>query len=722
VEFRVLGQISVVGNDGVEVPLPGASQRRLVGFLASRANTITPIGSIALHLDLSEGAVRTGIARLRRRLGGPGCDLVTVGPGYMLATDRIDRVQFERASSAASTAGVADTDRRSSLEQALGMWRGDAFAEFAHEEWAATEAVRLDDLRASATETLVDVLLALGAHEEALQRAAELIHRHPFRDRPRGQQMRALASMGRVTESLRSFQEYRALLIEEVGTVPSAALAELEQLIATGRLPHDDVHMLPTRTAPEPTEIRHVMLPRNVAFGLDEISRRVASDLAEHELVTLTGIGGVGKTRLALTVAARASAAFDRVVLVDLRSVSSADAVRAAAARALAVETSTTASDVRPLHRCTTLVVFDNCEHVLEVAGALISEILRGPASVRVLTTSRHPLGVAGEHVRSVPTLSSEDAVALFIDRASRWRDGVTDDDAASRRQITEICDALDRVPLAVELAAACVVHMTVGEIAAQLHERLTFLPGDPTRLEQHRTLRATMDWSYGLLDDDAQSLLRALSAFAVEFDAAAAAAVWERGLPDTLAALGTLARASLVVARSRRDATRYELLETVRPHAEEKAGAAGEIERVRRAHADHYASALEAIDTVELLRPVSERRPDVANHERLLEWIAARDEPRRLGRLAWRVAMAHRAECWSDPPGRYLGRDDVASALTEPERSWYLAASFENANILGRWADQLRFADLALETATGPVRVALLRGAASACTVLAMV
>ena len=714
----MLGHISVARDDGTPVPLPSVSQRRLVGFLACRANSITSVGTFGLHLRMTDGAVRTGIARLRRRLG-PGSELVTEGPGYMLVSDRIDSLQFEDAVNSALTEDGADDDVRASLERALDMWRGDAYAEFSHEEWASAEAARLDELRASATEMLVDVLLGQGEHEVALELASTVIERHPFRDRPRGQRMRALAATGRVTESLRSFQEYRERLLDEVGTVPSAPLVELEQVIAVGGLPLGDARSLSTRARPETADTR-VLLPRDRGFGLDEISERVATDLADCELVTLTGVGGIGKTRLAVTVAARLAPDFDRVVFVDLRSASSAESVLVVAARALGVEASESTPIVKLLQRCRALIVFDNCEHVLESAASLITEIVAGAESTRVLATSRQPLAVEGEHVCSVPPMSLGDATALFVDRASNRRDTFATDDAPNRHQIAEVCARLDGIPLAVELAAACVAHMTLREIADQLNDRLTFFPDDPRRPRRQRTLRATMDWSYELLDPDAQSLLRAVAVFAVGFDAAAAAAVWKRSVPRTLAGLGTLVRASLVVARTHGDSTRYELLETVRLHAEEKASTVGEIERLRSAHADHYAGELEAIDVVELLRPTSERRPDIANHDRMLEWVDGRGEPRRLGELAWRTAMAHRADYWTDSAGRYLGRNDVVGALTGRERSCYLVASSENANVLGCWPDQLRLAELGLETATGLLRVMLLRSAASACSVLA--
>lgn len=715
----MLGHISVVCDDGTPVPLPSVPQRRLVAFLASRANTVTSIGAVGLHLGLTDGAVRTGVARVRRRLG-PGSALVTEGPGYMLLTDRIDHLQFEAAVHSAQAQSATGTDQRALLERALAMWRGDAYAEFAHEEWAATEAARLEEMRASATEALVDLLLVQGEHEEALEHAWRVIERHPYRDRPRGQRMRALASTGRTTEALRSFQEYRALLLDEVGTVPSPPLVELEQRISVGGLPLGDVRFSTDRVFPAPTDPRDVRLPRNQGFGLDEIVEQIAAALAHHQLVTLTGVGGNGKTRSALTAAARLAPDFDRVVTIDLRPASSPETVLAAAARALGLEAAGTVSIVEQLTRRSTLVVVDNCEHVLEPSAALVGAIVAGAASSRVLATSRLPLAVTGECVHVVRPMADSDAAALFADRSAQWRDSSAADGAADRRRIEEICARLDGIPLAVELAAACVAHMTLSEIAAQLDDRLTFFPGDPTRSQQQRTLRATMDWSYGLLDRDAQSLLRAVTVFSDGFDAAAAAAVWGHTLARTLAGLGALVRASLVLARPRGDSMRYELLETVRLHAAERADDAGETVQLRSAHGDHYAGRLEAIEAAVLLRPTHESHPDISNHDRMLEWVEGSGDLRRVGQLAWRTAMANRADCWTDPGGRYLGRDDVATVLTGHERSCYLAASFENANVLGRWTDQLRFAELGLETATGPVRIVLLRGAANACTMLA--
>lgn len=717
-DYGVLGTVTVVRDDETSVALPSASLRRLVAFLVSRANTVTSIGNAALHLGLSDGAVRTGMARLRRRLGS-GSALCTESSGYVLRSQRIDVVAFEAALDVAAAAGATSTAARTALEQALAWWRGDAYAEFAHEEWASAEAARLDELRAGATESLVDALIAHGEHEAALDRLSPLIDRHPFRDRPRAQRMRSLTAMGRATEALRAFQDYRTQLHDEIGIGPSASLVELDALIAAGASP---AGVVPSATGPSPTvDAGHGLpLPRNTAFGLAGIVDRVAAALGDGQLVTLTGIGGIGKTRVALTVAGRVAAEYDRIVLVDLRRASSPGDVPAVVARALGVETVEAAPLALALQRRRTLLVVDNCEHVIESAAGLIDQLLARVRSGSVLATSRAPLELAGERVVSVPVMSLDAATALFTDRSARWSETGREADPATGDLVAEICTRLDRIPLAVELAAACVAHMTLPEIADQLAHRLTFLPGDAARSPQQRTLRGTLDWSYELLDTDQQSLLRALSTFAADFDASAAAAVWRRPLAPTLAVLGALVRASLVVAAPAGGITRYALLEMVRLHAREHADVLGESDALGEAHADHYANELVALDPITLLRAVHEPRPDGAHHDRMLERIAAGADLERLGQLAWRTAMAHRGACWTDPTHRYLGRTDIAAALDGPERAHYAAASMENANVLGRYADQLELADAGLETATGAVRIELLRGAAGAAGVVA--
>jgi DNA-binding SARP family transcriptional activator len=227
-EFRVLGPLRVLGPDGAEVRLASASQRRLMSLLVARAGSVVSADTLAAHLDLSAGALRTSVSRLRRVVGFDV--LVTAPPGYELLTDEVDAIRFERLVGQARVQpdpGPA----RARLEAALALWRGDAYAEFAHEHWAMAEARRLNELRASAAEDLAELLIDRREWTAAIDRLHALIAAEPLRDRPYGLLMRALDGSGRQADALRVFQEHRAFLIEETGTAPSIDLVALEREI-----------------------------------------------------------------------------------------------------------------------------------------------------------------------------------------------------------------------------------------------------------------------------------------------------------------------------------------------------------------------------------------------------------------------------------------------------------------------------------------------------------
>ena len=227
-EFRVLGSLQVIGPDSIPIDLTSTSQRRLVCLLLVRASVVSA-DALAEHLQLSPGALRTTVSRLRRLLGSD--TLVSVPPGYELRADAVDARNFEDC---LARAAVADDGTGASrlLEEAISMWRGDAYAEFAHESWALGESRRLAELRAGAVEDLAVFLLETGKWSAAIARLEPLIATHPFRDRPRGLLMRALADCGRRVDALRAFQDYRRFLIDEVGTEPSPELVALDRAIA----------------------------------------------------------------------------------------------------------------------------------------------------------------------------------------------------------------------------------------------------------------------------------------------------------------------------------------------------------------------------------------------------------------------------------------------------------------------------------------------------------
>jgi predicted ATPase/class 3 adenylate cyclase len=466
---------------------------------------------------------------------------------------------------------------------------------------------------------------------------------------------------------------------------------------------------------------------RSAVFGLDDIVDDVVRELDAHGMLTLTGVGGVGKTRLALESAARMMADHDVTRFVDLGLVADEADVIGAVADSLRLEAADLEAVVSYLGVRRSLLVLDNCEHVLDGVRDVLDVVLRRCPDCAVLATSREPLGVDGEHVRPVRSLPLDRAVELFIARSAAVRPEPAFDDAASRRHIEEICARLDGIPLAIELAAARVTHMSPADIAAHLDERFSLLSGGRRRARQrHQTLQATMDWSYDLLDADERSLLRTLAVFTGGFDAQAAAAVWGHGLLETLDVLGALIDRSLLSIVPVGDTSRYTILETVRLYAQERLVSEGEAEPRRTAHAAHYLDQLRALATDDLVtRTVLYSNysrtdgTDLENHLAALDWFDEIGQLGRVAEMAWRVTLAHHNSRWVDDRNRYLGRHDVIDRCDQADHALYLAASTLNANAGGRWHDQLRFATLGLGTATGTLRVLLLIQASNAASIV---
>lgn len=320
--------------------------------------------------------------------------------------------------------------------------------------------------------------------------------------------------------------------------------------------------------------------------------------MRDNRIVTLTGAGGVGKTRLALEVAARFSVDFpDGVWYVDLASLTDGDLVPSAVARSLGLpdqpERSTTEVISDYIADRTVLVLLDNCEHLLDAATALSSSLVEVCGHVTFLNTSREPLGVPGEITWRVPSLSlGDEAVELFVDRARQVnRDFSPGDDEVTT--VVEICRRLDGMPLAIELAAARVRALSLNEILGSLRDRFRLLTGGVrTAVRRQQTLRASVDWSHALLTEPERVLFRRLAAFSGGFDLEAAQAVAGAGEIEryqVLDQLTLLVDKSLVVAETGRGTTRYRMLETVRQYAQEKLGDSGEADLVRLRHRDHY-------------------------------------------------------------------------------------------------------------------------------------
>ncbi len=340
--------------------------------------------------------------------------------------------------------------------------------------------------------------------------------------------------------------------------------------------------------------------PSTTFFGRESELVEVSAALKVHRLVTLTGVGGVGKTRLALEVATRSAHDFpDGVFVIEFAAVGDPDTVPEAVAAALGIMQqpgmSLAESVAAALKNRARLLVFDNCEHLLDAAADMAEAILKRSTSVTILATSREGLRLADEQLWPVPSLdvrtgAESSAVALFVDRAQAVAPTFTvaRDDAGV---VVDVCRRLDGIPLAIELAASRLVSMTVAEVRDRLDDRFRLLVGSRRGIERHQTLRHAVQWSYDLLDDDERSLLNGCSVFAGGFDLAAAHVI--AGAGDdfvTLDLLDALVRKSLLVADRSSGRTRYSMLETIRGFAEEQLVAEGAADRTRDAHARYFA------------------------------------------------------------------------------------------------------------------------------------
>jgi predicted ATPase/class 3 adenylate cyclase/DNA-binding CsgD family transcriptional regulator len=392
--------------------------------------------------------------------------------------------------------------------------------------------------------------------------------------------------------------------LTELGT---HALRDLPRPERVMQLCHPDlVNEFPPLRVSKPVVFQHLPVQLTRFVGRDAELTQLRDLLAENRLVTLTGSGGVGKTRLALQIAAQQAAQFgDGAWYVDLAPINDPELVPLTVARALGLPDQPGRSTMQTLTRFVAdrqiLVVLDNCEHLLDASAALVVELLAACPRLTLLTTSREPIGVAGEVSWRVPSLSlADEAIELFTDRARRARPdfAVTDDNAPA---LAEICRRLDGVPLAIELAAARVRALSLAEILDSLHDRFRLLTGGGrTTVPRQQTLRASVDWSHALLTEPESVLFRRLAAFVGAFDLDGAQNVCGGGDVErfqVLDQLTLLVDKSLVVADDGGGSTRYRLLETVRQYAREKLGESGEADAVRARHRDHYTEMAALLD-----------------------------------------------------------------------------------------------------------------------------
>jgi predicted ATPase/DNA-binding SARP family transcriptional activator len=568
-EFLILGPLEI-RHDGRSLELGGTQRKALTATLLLRATEFVPAGVLIESLWGEDAAadatsaLHAHVSRARRDLGELAGRLRTEPGGYrfVVEPDELDATRFVRgceegrsllAAGRAAEAGDA-------LRAALGLWRGPMLPELPYTQ---PEIRRFEELRAHALEERIEADLALRRHGVVLPELEGLLREYPLRERLRGQHMVALYRLGRHAEALDSYRELRRQL-DELGLEPGGDVRELEQAILTHRLGGARDALPPVQT---PT------------FGREDDLQRLCELVGRENvrLVTLTGPGGVGKTRLALEVARMVDASF-----VSLASLTDAGEVAPAMCEALGVARvpGEPAEDAlhRALAREQAVIVLDNLEHLPHVEGVVRGLLSQAPA-ITVLGTSRQPLRLHAEHRFPVAPLESPAAVRLFTSRAQARGFPL---DKRDEGAVIEICQRLGGHPLAVELAAARLGALDPAGLAERLGDALALLgPGPADAPARHRTLRATLDWSYALLSDEERSAFSALAAVAGGCSVAAAEAI--TGAP--LAVLDAVVDKGLVTAAG----GRLTMLEPIRQYAAALLAERDDADLVHARHFDVY-------------------------------------------------------------------------------------------------------------------------------------
>ncbi len=607
-DFRILGPLDV--RDGEEsVVLARPKLRALLGALLLRSNEVVPAGVLVEELwgerppASVANALQVYVSQLRQALG-TGVTIATRTPGYVLEIDpgHVDLWRFEQhvARSRERLAAGVPSEALSALDEALALWRGPALADVPLELSGASERARLEDLRVAVHEDRAEALLALGRHAEAVVELEALVSRHPLRERLRSQLMVALYRCGRQADALEAYRDARATLVDELGIEPGAELQRLERRILT-----QDPALAPPALPAAPAS-GGTPTPATALLGrereLEQLVQLVR--MRSARLVTLTGPGGVGKTRLAVELAHTMGEEVEGgAVYISLGAIADPALVGPTLAEALGIAVGEGRSPGEALARAlaprTLLLILDNFEQLLP-AAMLLSELLAAAPRLQLVVTSRAALRLAGERELPVRPLGlpakgdgldaivRSPAVALFLDRARAVRPdfALTEETAIAA---ASVCARLDGLPLAIELAAARSKIMQPAAILERIDHSLGLLTsGASDAPERHRSLRATLDWSYELLDEDDRKLLARLGVFVGGASLEAAEQVCGADGLAVLDALAGLVDKSLLSSDGG-DPPRFALLETVREYALERLVASGEEEPTRSAHAAFY-------------------------------------------------------------------------------------------------------------------------------------
>ena len=608
-EVRLFGQLEAV-QEGVTVPLRGTRQRALLALLALQRGQ--PVSADRL-IDALWGdgravnpanALQAQIGQLRRTFGAAA--IVTTEAGYALAVgpEEVNVVRFEHlvAKGRRLAADGEMAPASEALGEALSLRRGEPLAEFTYAGFFDAERAHLGELTLVAIEARAGADLGLGRHGELAGELEARCREHPLREGLWELLILALYRAGRQAEALRAYTEIRDRLVSELGIDPGPALRELQARILTQDSSLAPVGPAPVRAA-APTAAGNLRERLSSFVGRDAELEQLREAVRSSRLVTLTGPGGTGKTRLAVEAAATLRTEYqDGAWLVELAGVAAPDGVGPAVAGALGAVASALGSPqppgsavqliVRHLAGRSLVVVLDNCEHVISEAAALADTLAGAVAGLRLIATSREALGIPGEVLVPVGGLAIPAAVELFADRAQAVQPGFLADGQACD-VIEDICRRLDGLPLAVELAAARLRALPLATLADRLDDRFRLLTGGArTALPRQQTLRAVVDWSYDLLFEDERRLFARLAVFTGGCDLTAAEAICADDLVpagEILDVLSRLVDKSLVTPPGATGDARFTQLQTLWQYGRDRLEDSGEANAIRTRHAARY-------------------------------------------------------------------------------------------------------------------------------------
>src|SRR5580658_3292747 len=635
-------EVRTDGGPGEKAEVAGARLRALLIMLAMRPGQLVTSGQLIDGLWPEEmpaaaaNALQALVSRLRRAL--PEAAIESRPSGYRLNIDprSTDIVRFEDLAAAGRAQLREDPAAAGqTLRQALALWRGPALVEVAETDFGQAAIARLDELRLTAIEHRIDADLRTGNTSSLVAELEGLVIAYPMREPLAARLMRALHAADRRGAALEVYEQTRKRLVNQLGVEPSAELAALHLDILRDEPPGEPSPAVPPLGSPANHVNTNLRAELTSFAGRDAELRQVAELLGAHRLITLTGPGGAGKTRLAVEAARTELPVMpDGVWLVELAPVTDPADVTSAVLSTLGLREQVLVYPTRPrrlmpeaplppdelsrllsaLAAKRTLLVLDNCEHLIAAAAALADRVLAACPQVLILATSREPLNITGEALWTVgpltlppdpaaTSLPAERAVVqesasvrLLTQRARAVVPGflVTEDNAPA---VAMICRALDGMPLAIELAAARLRTMAPEQVAARLSDRFQLLTGGSrTAMPRHQTLRAVVDWSWDLLDDAERALWRRFSVFAGGATLEAAEQVCSGSgvrADQILDLLTALADKSLLIVRH--DPPRYRMLEIIRAYGQERLAEAGEAEEVREAHAQYFTRLAEA-------------------------------------------------------------------------------------------------------------------------------